>query len=150
MTNFQIILYSFSNYDRLKFVNFKCLLNEQFLDCFIINEYLVVFQCPLIHWASFLPEKRFVLPTKEGRVPGCDGALHPSKTFLWGSTVLWFFCTFEKLKSSFCVLPLLFSFQSTAEAIGSSSVPCFQGSKVTECLVVPVLTCVLSGELCNN
>lgn len=30
-------------------MNFKCLLNEQFLDCFVINEYLVVFQCPLMH-----------------------------------------------------------------------------------------------------
>lgn len=42
MTNFQIILHSFSNW-QTKIVDFKCLLNEQFLDCFVINEYLALF-----------------------------------------------------------------------------------------------------------
>jgi len=98
-------------------------------------------------WASFLPGKRLVVPTKEGRVLGCDGPLHPSKTFLLGPTVLCFFCTFEKLKSSFCVVSLLF-FQSTAEELDPLQSLVFNA--VTECLVAPVLTGVLSGDLCNN
>lgn len=131
-------------------MDFKCLLDEQLLYCFVVNEYLALFHCPLIHFGlpSFLEIHLSCLPKKAGFQDVLVLCILVKLSF-WASLSFGFFSTFEKLKSGFCVLPLLFSFQSIAEAIGSSSGLCFQGSKVTECLVVPVLTCV-SGELCSN
>lgn len=130
-------------------MNFKCLLDEQFLYCFVVNEYLALFHCPLIHFGLPSWRKHLSCSLKKAGFQDMLVLCILVKLSFLGPTILCFFSTCEKFKSGFCVLPLLFSFQSTAAAIGSSSVLWFQGSKVTECLVVPVLTCV-SGELCSN
>lgn len=132
-------------------MDFKCLLNEQFLDCFVINEYLVLFHCPLMHSGLLSSLKtNLSCPPKKAEFQDVMVLCIPVKLSFWAPLSFAFSVPLRNSKAasvfSLCPSP----FKALLKQLESSSVPCFQGKKVTECLVVPVLTCLLSGELCNN